>query len=227
MKAINKKIISFSVYGSNPKYADAVLKNIALQPEIYPGWICRIYYDESVPKDIIEKIKDTNAELIEMPKSKGHLGMFWRFRPLMDKSIERFIVRDSDSRLNIREAAAVKEWEESGKEFHIMRDHKEHRALICGGMWGATKEFINKEADGFESSVENFIKNVDFNKIYGSRGMYFNMDQPWLWKHIWPKIINSHIAHIKDIPELKIKGDEKIFPLENPDGTFVGQPFEN
>lgn len=224
---MEKKIISFSVYGSNPKYADAVLKNIDLQPEIYPGWICRIYYDETVPVHLIKKIESTTAELVKKPKSNGHLGMFWRFEPLMDISIDRFIVRDSDSRLNIREAAAVKEWEESGKEFHIMRDHPEHRALICGGMWGATHKFIMKEKDLFEKEVEEFIKSVPFNKIHGNRGMYFNMDQPWLWKYIWPKIINSHIAHIKDLNSLRIKGDEKLFPIENPDGSFVGQPFEN
>jgi len=221
-----KKIISFSVYGSNPKYAHAVLKNIELQPEIYPGWICRIYLDETVPQDVVKEIEKTNAEIVVKPKSNGHLGMFWRFEPLKDISIERFIVRDSDSRLNIREAAAVQEWIESGKEFHIMRDHVEHRALICGGMWGATSKFIKKEAGVFDSEVKSYLESVPFNQIYGNRGMYFNMDQPWLWKYIWPKIVNSHIAHIKDLQSLRIKGDEKIFPIDNPDGSFVGQPIE-
>jgi len=221
-----KKIISFSVYGSNPKYAHAVLENIKLQPEIYPGWTCRIYLDETVPEEVVKEIKKTDAEIVVKPKSNGHLGMFWRFEPLKDISIDRFIVRDSDSRLNIREAAAVQEWIASEKEFHIMRDHVEHRALICGGMWGATSEFIKKEAPVFDKEVETYLANVPFNKIYGPRGMYFNMDQPWLWQYIWPKIINSHIAHIKNLSSLKLIGNEKLFPIENPDGSFVGQPFE-
>lgn len=221
-----KKIISFCVYGKDPKYVDAVLKNIELQPEIYPGWTCRVYASKDIPEDVMELLKKSPAEVVEKDPVKGHLGMFWRFEPLMDKTIERFVVRDSDSRLNVREAAAVKEWEESGKEFHIMRDHLEHRAYICGGMWGATGKFIEREAPVFESEVKNFLESVPFHKIYGSRGMYFNMDQPWLWAHIWPKIINSHIAHIKNLDVLRIKGDEKLFPIENPDGSFVGQPFE-
>jgi hypothetical protein len=221
-----KKIISFSVYGSNPKYANAAIKNIKLQPSIYPGWTCRIYHDESVPRDIIEEGKDLGAEMISMPKAKGHLGMFWRFEPLKDLSIERFIVRDSDSRLNVREAAAVKEWEESGKEFHIMRDHPQHGALICGGMWGATNEFIAKEAKLFDKELEEYLKNLHPQKIFNARGMYFNTDQPWLWQYIWPKIKNSHIAHIKDLPNLRFMGNEKLFPAENSDGSFVGQPFE-
>jgi len=221
-----KKIISFSVYGSNPKYAHAVLKNIELQPEIYPGWTCRIYLDETVPEEVVKDIEQTDAEIVVKPKSNGHQGMFWRFEPLKDISIDRFIVRDSDSRLNIREAAAVQEWIESGKEFHIMRDNAQHGAKICGGMWGATHEFIKKEAAVFDQEVENHINSIPFNQVYSDRGMYFNQDQPWLWRYIWPKIINSHIAHIKDLPNLRFTNNEKLFPIENPDGSFVGQPFE-
>jgi hypothetical protein len=221
-----KRIISMSVYGTDPKYTDAVIKNIELQPDIYPGWDFRIYHDEKVPQNIIEKIKEyNNVELIKMPNIIGHLKMFWRFYPLMDTSIERFIVRDTDSRLNIREAAAVKEWIESEKEFHIMRDHEQHGAYICGGMWGATSEFINKIKDKYDDLKNNFIKTLTFNEIYGSRGAYFNSDQKFLWKIIWPKIINNHIAHIKDLPNLRFTGNEKLFPIENIDNSFVGQPY--
>ena len=220
-----KKVISFSVWGSNPKYAEAAYKNLLLQPEIYPGWICRFYVDNTVPKDILSKLEQ-NAEVIMMPRSDGNLGLFWRFEPLKDGTIERFIVRDSDSRLNPREAAAVKEWEDSGKEFHIMRDHIEHKAYICGGMWGATSEFINKIKHVYDNEKNIFIKNIPFNKIYGNRGKYFNSDQPYLWQHIWPRIINSHIAHIKDLPSLRFTGNERLFPIENPDGMFVGEPID-
>lgn len=222
----NKKIISFSVYGKDPKYSKAILKNIELQPKIYPGWACRIYLDNSVPEDIIKEIRNTGSEVITMPRAIGHLGMFWRFEPLKDTSIERFIVRDADSRLNEREAAAVQEWIDSGKEFHIMRDHEQHGAFICGGMWGATQEFIQKEKDLFDSEVKRHIESIPFQNRMGSRGEYFNTDQPWLWKFIWPKIINSHIAHIKDLPNLRFTGKEKLFPIENPDKSFVGQPYD-
>jgi hypothetical protein len=221
-----KRIISFSIYGSNPKYAHAAIKSAKLQPEIYPGWICRFYVNPEVPEDVIKELEDLGSEVIRKPKVQGHLGMFWRFEPLTDPSIERFIVRDTDSRLNIREAAAVQEWIDSGKEFHIMRDNAQHAAYICGGMWGATSEFIAKEAKLFHKEVDTYIKGIPFNKIYGSRGPYFNTDQPFLWQYIWPKIINSHIAHIKDLPNLRFTGNEKLFPVENPDGSFVGQPYD-
>ena len=221
-----KKIISFSIYGFDPKYAHAAIKSAKLQPEIYPDWTCRFYVNPEVPEDVLKELEDLGSEVIRKPKVQGHLGMFWRFEPLKDETIERFIVRDTDSRLNVREAAAVQEWIESGKEFHIMRDHDQHAALICGGMWGATQEFIQKEKDLFDKEVEAHIKSIPFERIYGARGPYFNTDQPWLWKYIWPKIINTHIAHVLDLPKLKMTGREKLFPIENPDGSFVGQPYD-
>lgn len=226
-----KKIISFSVWGHDPKYAEAAYANLQLQPEIYPGWTCRFYIDESVPLSVINKLKpipDRPCEMVLMPPSDGNYGLFWRFEPLKDISIDRFIVRDSDSRLNPREAAAVKEWEESGLEFHIMRDNVQHGAKICGGMWGATNKFIEKIAPVYDQEKEKFIRSIPFNQLYGAangRGKYFNTDQPFLWQYIWPRIINSHIAHIKDLPNLRFTGREKLFPIENPDGTFVGQPI--
>jgi len=224
-----KKIISFAVWGSNPKYAEAAYQNLLLQPEMYPGWICRFYIDETIPRDLRTKLEQ-GAEVVMMPKSDVNYGLFWRFEPLKDDTIERFIVRDSDSRLNIREASAVKEWEESGKEFHIMRDHEQHRVYICGGMWGATIDFINKVKNVYDSERDSFLRMIPFEQLYGKpgnpRGKYFNTDQPFLWQYIWPRVINSHIAHIKDLPSLKLRGNEKLFPLENPDGMFVGQPIE-
>lgn len=220
-----KKIISFSIWGSNPKYADAAILNAKLQPEIYPEWTCRFYVDETVPKNIIDELINLNSEIVKMPKSDGNYGLFWRFEPLKDITIERFIVRDTDSRLNVREAAAVKEWEESGKEFHIMRDNPMHNVYICGGMWGATSEFINKYKNLYDKEREDFLKTVSFSRMYGSRGKYFNTDQPFLWKYVWPRIINSHIAHIKDLSSLRFHGNEKLFPIKNPDGMFVGQPI--
>lgn len=221
-----KKIISFSVWGANPKYVEAAYQNLLLQPEIYPDWICRFYMDETVPSSLRTKLEEGGAEIVMMPPSDGNYGLFWRFEPLKDTAIERFIVRDSDSRLNIREAAAVKEWEESGKEFHIMRDHPQHGAKICGGMWGANSEFINKIEKDYDNLLKNFLSTLTFNRIFTPRGKYFNCDQPFLWAVVWPRIMNSHIAHIKDLPNLRFMGNERLFPIENPDGMFVGQPIE-
>jgi len=215
-----KKIISFSVWGSNPRYAEAAYANLQLQPEIYPGWKCRFYVDETVPLRVINLLKD-NSEIVLMPPSDGNYGMFWRFLPLDDLEVERFIVRDSDSRLNIREAAAVREWEESGKCFHLMRDNKWHNVVpICGAMWGATKDF----RPGYENLLKKWLS-LNGHRIFSHpRGKCFFSDQSFLADYIWPLIINKHIAH-ESVPST-YPGDKRKFPVENPDGMFVGQPME-
>jgi hypothetical protein len=48
----------------------------------------------------------------------GIAGMFWRFLVADDPSVDRFIVRDADSRLNPRDALAVAEWVRSGTALH-------------------------------------------------------------------------------------------------------------
>jgi hypothetical protein len=62
--------------------------------------------------------------------------MSWKLLAAAGPKIERFCFRDIDSRISTREYAAVKEWVESGREFHIMRDHPSHCAsVMSGGMW--------------------------------------------------------------------------------------------
>jgi hypothetical protein len=215
-----KKIISFSIWGSNPKYTLSAFKNIELAKKLYSDWICRFYVDETVPKEIREDLHD-EAEIIVMPRSDGNYGMFWRFLPLDDLEVERFIVRDTDSRLNIRERAAVKEWEESGKCFHLMRDNKSHNVVpICGAMWGATKDF----RPGYENLLKKWLSLNGHRVFSHPRGKYFYTDQLFLAEIIWPLIINKHIAHESVLSTYP--GDKKKFPIENLDSTFVGQSME-
>jgi hypothetical protein len=48
-----------------------------------------------------------------------------------DADVDRFIVRDADSRLNSREKAAVDAWIASGATFPIMRDCFAHKGDGC------------------------------------------------------------------------------------------------
>ena len=68
--------------------------------------------------------------------------MVWRFLIASDPSVGRYIIRDADSRLSERKAA-VSEWIESGKKFHVMRDHPSHNNFaMSGGMWAGQKKLF-------------------------------------------------------------------------------------
>lgn len=132
-----KKVISFSVWGQSPDYLIGAEKNAKLAKNIYPGWETWFYVEEGTSVDLSEATK-----VILYSKEPGSDGMFQRFRPMQDPSVDLFVSRDSDSRLSDREYQAVAEWEKSDKQFHCMRDHRAHGIPVLGGMWGAKRDGI-------------------------------------------------------------------------------------
>ena len=138
-----KKAIAFSIYGDNPKYLNGLLRNLKVSNFFYPGWIIYIYYNSSVPIEVINQIKnEKNIQLRDMSNSQLPCIM-WRFLVNDELSVNAFIDRDADSRINIREAVAVHEWLNSTRKLHIMRDHPHHNFKILGGMWGLKNSRLN------------------------------------------------------------------------------------
>lgn len=202
-----KKVISFSLWGDNPKYTIGAVENAKLVNEIYKGWVGRFYCGKSVPLNIIESLKDIpNTEVILMDEDGDWTGMFWRFLACMDSDI--MVSRDTDSRLSLREKMAVDEWLESNKNFHIMRDHPYHTTLILGGMWGCRNKIlkdINKLID-------------DYNK-----GNFWQIDQNFLSEKIYPIIQNNMFVHDSFF---NVNIGSKKFPSERIDKEFVGDVFD-
>jgi hypothetical protein len=201
----SKKIISFSLYGSNPRYTDGALENAKLCKKIYPEWTMRVYYDNSVPKQIVAKLKASNVQLIDMSDSKMN-KMSWRFQAASDS--ERFCSRDIDSRLSKREAAAVEEWIRSGKEFHVMRDHPSHSLYqMSGGMW-CSKTIPN---------MSELLTNI--------KNQAYLQDMNFLNKVIWPIAQKSILQH--DSFSCDKFGGGKPFPTARVGWEHVGSVYIN
>jgi len=213
-----KKIISFSLWGDKPKYVTGALENIKARDIFYKGWVCRFYIHTSVPQesiDLISSLRDCEVVIKdeEVGKKREENGMFWRFEVLKDMNVERFIVRDTDSRIAQREKNCVIDWERSGKNFHIIRDHQYHSTKIMGGMWGATKEFINKI--DYDDLIKQF-QNLSYTNTYAT-------DQEFLARMIYPLVKNTACIH--DDWDRYGEGARKIPHLR--DGNhFIGEPIE-
>ena len=199
-----KKVISFSLWGNNPKYTIGAVRNAELIPLIYPGWIGRFYCANTVPINIIEKLSNLNSEIVKINEPGNFTGSFWRFTAISDQDVDVMISRDTDSRLTNREALAVKFWLESGKLFHVMRDHPFHSVKILAGMWGAKKPIL-----------ENMKKLIDKYK----KENYKQVDQEFLHKVIWPKVKRK--VYIND-PFF----DKKPFPEKRNNLEFVGKVWD-
>ncbi len=198
-----KKVICFSLWGSDPKYTIGAIRNAELTKTVFPGWVSRFYVGTSVPGDIISSLISLDAEIVRMETPGDWSGMFWRFGAIADSDVEVMISRDTDSRLSYREWAAVNEWLESGKLFHIMRDHPEHNAPILGGMWGAKSPVLQ-----------------DMNHLIGAytTGNFWQVDQNFLREVVFPRI--SYTAKVHD--EF-FEGCP--FPTERIGLEFIGQVF--
>jgi hypothetical protein len=187
-----KKIISFSLWGSNAGYCSGAVDNARRAALVYPGWTCRFYCDSMVPKRYIDELLSFGSEIVMKPASDDFMGLYWRFEPMYDDGdVERFIVRDTDSRVNAREADAVLEWEQTGLPFHVMRDNNEHRVKIMGGMWGAKAGSIPEFSQLMQSWLRSLEPDYD-----NPRGKYHGTDQIFLESMIWPYFEQCHIGHI-------------------------------
>ncbi len=71
---MNKKLISFCLWGDNPKYTIGAVRNAILAKTIYPDWICRYYIGKSVPENIVtelENFDNTLARPATIPRARA------------------------------------------------------------------------------------------------------------------------------------------------------------
>lgn len=205
-----KRIIAYSLWGENPKYTLGAIVNVQVARKIYPGWITRFYCGTSVPENIVEQLRDNGAEIVHKDEASCPYGTFWRFEAMTDKSIERVIFRDTDSRLNEREHAAVEEWIDSGLMGHIMRDHPNHAMLMLAGMWGC------RPIIGFD-----FVQEIEAFKPIDS----FFEDQRFLGEIIYPLLCRYGVL-IHD-SFFHHEAFSKSFPCPRAQNyAFVGEIFD-
>ncbi|CAF0910827.1 unnamed protein product [Brachionus calyciflorus] len=149
------RVISFALYGNDAIYfklLKKLVRNIKLK---YPGWLMRIYHDNSIDKSVkckLECMWDQDesrffdlVDFCNIEKFPNGLqtinlkymhGMTWRWLPLGDSFVDFFLSRDTDSLIEQREIDSFNVWFKSNTLFHVMRDHPRHGTEILGGGWG-------------------------------------------------------------------------------------------
>lgn len=202
------KIISFCLWGDNPKYTLGAIKNANLTNIIYPGWISRFYCSKSVPNIIIEELKSIKNTQVVMTLNDGWICMFDRFLPASESDVEVMLSRDTDSRLNLREKSAVDEWMKSYKSFHIMRDHPWHGTQILGGMWGVRYPKLKK----MKQMIGEYTK-----------GNFWQVDQNFLRDKVYPLIMNDCMVHDEFFV---YNNHSRQFPIKRLGQEFVGESFD-
>jgi hypothetical protein len=203
------KVISFSLWGDNPKYNVGAVRNTEIALDLYSDWECHYYIASDVPRDTIDTLfsfPNTKLFIKESSEPCNWLSAFWRFEAAYKKNIDISIFRDTDSRLNHREKAAVDQWLQSNKTFHIMRDHPYHGFCMLAGMWGC-KNYQSQYYD-----IKAMLDSFDKQDKYGSEYDFFA-------NVLYPAIKNDSLVHDPFF-------EKKPFPTPRIDRGFVGEVFD-
>jgi len=210
-----KKVISTCLFNNNPhsyrKYALGAKTNAKFVSERLPEWKFRTYYDDTAPKDIIKFLKDLpNTELIEMPRSQGRSGCFWRFLAFDDSDVA--VCRDLDFPIQENDIYCIEDWLRTDYLVQcIWFVHnrlelfvkKEPRYYMAGCIAAKSLPFSVKEL------MEEY---TDTKSIYGA-------DEFFLTNFFVPKLLNHQnklLIHVepqpKNIPKGKTREFIELFP---------------
>lgn len=210
------RYVSFSLWGDNPKYLVGAVENVKLAKVIYPDWVCRFFLLQGEPQkypalnDCVEDLLRLNA-IVTMWPANDIPPMYLRFLLADDPDADYFMVRDCDSRLSLREKAAIDEWLASGKLLHTTRDHPAHCRGINGGCWAAKGGVL----PNMERSIRDWCARLGRDFVYGD-------DQDFLGQAIWTKFYNHAMQHDSCC---KYPGSVP-FPTRREGYRFVGEVFE-
>ena len=95
---MNKKIISFSMWGDEPIYRSGMIHNSVLAKEIYPDWEVVVFIDSETPQDYKKKLIDNGCSLkLQKNRNGFETGYMWRFEAVDIEGCDYAIFRDADS----------------------------------------------------------------------------------------------------------------------------------
>jgi len=214
-------VVAMSLYGSQIHYTAGVIRNAYLVRQNFPGWQLWVYIESpsslkypAVPEDVISQLVRVGAEVHYIsPEDDMIPPMMWRFLVADDAGVDWFIVRDADSRLTPRDAAAVAAWIQSGRPFHSVRDHPSHAAYaVSGGLWG-----------GHAPRLRLILRRSWAIMMHGVAAGYLN-DMNFLNSVIWPRV--ERHAYCIDSVSCDHWPNSFPFPVVRHGYEHVGQVYD-
>ena len=178
-------VIAYSLWGNAPRYQVPLLENTRILPHLFPEWTIRVYHDQTIDPAYLDELAARGADLRAMTSptdTPAHRGLLWRFAVASDPSVSRFLVRDADSLLTVKERVAVDDWLRSDFHFHAMRDWYTHTDLLLAGMWGGV--------GGIVPAPEALLAAHTFWRMETN-----HIDQDVLCAVVWPAIRRNILLH--------------------------------
>ena len=226
----HQKVISYSYYEPNKPdpyhrhYFNGIEKNLHdIKNKFGEEWSMRLYIQMSIisasQRKFLCNLACNYPDVLEIcdvennPRFGNVSHMFpmnWRFLTAVDPQVDIAFSRDLDSQFIHRELEAVRQFLNSTKDFHFMRDHPHHKEDILGGMWGV------KLTPAVRGKVnESFQKMLNSNMLYSNHNER-GPDQDLLKEYIWPWA--KDFAMIHDSYHCSKYNDTLPYPTQRKDG---------
>ena len=207
-----ENVIAYCLWGDEPRYLVPLAENVRIVAHLFPGWTIRLYHDATVPQPYLLDLAGRGVQLRTMvlpPNVPVHRKLLWRFEVISDPTVRRFLIRDADSLLTVKERVAVDAWLQSRYWFHAMRDWYTHTDLLLAGMWGGVGNVLPGTARLMQSYTAWRVENN-------------HVDQDVLSETVWPTIRGQCLIH--DSVFTGCLGSVPFPPFGHaPPGAHIGQ----
>ncbi len=180
-----ENVIAYCLWGNNPRYHVPLLESVRIRPHLFPAWSIRVYHDDSVDPSYLQTLAAQGVDLRPMalpPSVPAHRRLLWRFEVASDPAVQRFLCRDADSLLSVKERVAVDAWLNSSFWFHAMRDWYTHTDLLLAGMWGGVGNVLPPVPTLMTAYTAWRLEND-------------HVDQDVLAEAVWPTIRGNVLIH--------------------------------
>lgn len=178
-------VIAYCLWGNDKRYQVPLLESVQIQPHLFPGWTMRLYHDATVDAGFLQTLAARGVQMRPMALPPGvpvHRKLLWRFDVVADPTVQRFLIRDADSLLTIKERVAVDAWLASYYHFHAMRDWYTHTDLLLAGMWGGVGNIL--------PGPDTLMRHYTAWRVEND-----HVDQDVLSEAVWPTIRRSVLIH--------------------------------
>ena len=199
--ARKKNIIAYSLPGTdaNTTTQTQLVHSMKFVREHFPSWEVWIYHDSklntTLKSQLLAAAKKGAAAVtvafIDMSDKRSVYpnAQTWAFSVATDPLVHRYLIRNADSRLSLREKLAVDEWIASGKSFHTMRDHPgQCEYPVNAGMWAGSRmlpPYLTTSAEKDNLCPPPCLKPAE---------AVFNENE-FLKNYLWPHLAKDVLQH--------------------------------
>lgn len=155
----SRNVISMSLDGDDIDKLYGALRYSQLVPVLFPRWRLRVYASSvalnttgshHVLRILVKKLENSGVEVFKVRGLTAERlpSEMWAYLVADDSEVDRFIVRNSDTRPSDREAAALDDWLLTNwtvKPLFCIRDHPLHasQSLVQGLIGGVPRLLRN------------------------------------------------------------------------------------